>query len=270
MSFIHKKFSNPIEKWGGLIAGLAWGVTYFIMIAVSTRFQIIEKWDIFYPMEAVRATWWTYMIQIFFFSFNYVLGGMMAFSLLFLFFNFFLGVSKLGTEKFPLNVTYISIKSGSFHNIGKTVINVSVPLLLISTGVGIFGLLNMYFLDNNVFFGFMEILFGILISVFILILLYRDTIHVHQSIVEFKGKLVDESIEILEKEMRQEKIDYIRVSSINHFISEVENTSDWPFDPASLRKFFVAFATTFLPFILSFIGIGDTAIGDFIMNLIGA
>ncbi len=183
--------------------------------------------------------------------------SLISFSALILIIFTFQCLNKLGTKKFPLNISYKELKTGAFESIGKLIISISIPMIAISTLLSILGLLSI-FTQKLYLAGYIAIFLGILISCLLTLLLYKNTSHIHKAIVRYKSavKSVILSKIKIDPNDPQKILDFDEIDKIHNFYYEVDKINDWPYNPTSLKKFAITFATSVLPLMLSFFGLG--------------
>lgn len=187
---------------------------------------------------------------------------MLVFSCFILLIYSFSCINKLGSNDFPLKVTYEDLKIGAFEKIGKFIISINIPVIIASSFLSIIGLYQILIVRDLVV-GFTIILIGFSATVSLAILLYRDTLHIHNAILEHKNKLKKRTIgniqELLNndeddtKEIKSSKIETIHFH--HRFYNEILNINDWPFNPTSIRKLAITLGSSVLPLLLSFFGI---------------
>ena len=170
----------------------------------------------------------------------------------------FLSINEIGSDKYPLAITFSDLRIGTINKIGGFIISISIPALLMATTVGINGsMMLLYYKEINSITSYLETLIGIPTVVLLSVLLYKCTMKIHFAIVDFKEKLywdINSEIEIeLVKENNLK--DFNRITQMNIFYEKLEKIQDWPFDPTSLKKFTVTSLSTLFPIILSLFGI---------------
>lgn len=182
-----------------------------------------------------------------------------AASNLILIFNTYKCINKLGSEEFPLNITYEELKIGAVNSIGSFIISLTIPLIILSTIFSTIGLVSLFFL-NDLIWGYSFISVSLAITSIFSFLLYKNTIHIHESIVKFKDLLKHELINQIQtlKESHDLNIHqkYETIDNIHKFFEKVDDINDWPFNPISVKKFIVTFSSSILPLIISFFGLG--------------
>ncbi|TXT58934.1 MAG: membrane protein of unknown function [Promethearchaeota archaeon] len=184
-------------------------------------------------------------------------------STLIIFITTFICINKLGSKEYPLKVTYEDLKIGAFEQIGKFIISLSIPAILIGTFFSIIGLTFIFFV-RNFFYGYTMLGVSLFITIIFAFLLYKNTIHIHEAIVSYKTKLKQRLIKQIQKlsfkernvsEINEEYMIYSTIYNLHDYYERVDNINDWPFNPTSLKKLFITFSSSVLPFFLSFIGI---------------
>jgi hypothetical protein len=180
-----------------------------------------------------------------------------------IFITTFMCINKLGSEEFPLRVTYEDLKIGAFEKIGKFIISLSIPAILLGTFFSIVGL-GYIFLMKNYLYGYLMLSASLIITILFAGLLYKNTIHIHEAIVSFKEKLKQNLIDQIQEltwkqkdasDLSEKHMMYHTIYNIHDYYEKVDDINDWPFNPTSLRKLTITFSSSVLPFLLSFIGI---------------
>ena len=183
--------------------------------------------------------------------------ALLGFSTIIVIISIFRCINKLGTSEFSLNINYKELKMGAFNNIGKFIMEVSIPVIIISAYLSILGLVWIYLFDNYLY-GLSTIIVGFLIILLIAFLSYKNTIHIHERIVEFKAKekrrLMDHVQQLISKP-NPEEIDYDKVYKIEVLYKQIEKIYTWPYDPKTVKKLFITLGSSVLPLILSFFGL---------------
>lgn len=162
-------------------------------------------------------------------------------------------INKLGTKDYPLNVRYKNLKSGAFETIGIFIISLTIPTILLSTLLGILGLFYI-FTFGDAAIGYLYVGAGFGLTSIFCILLYINTLHLHQSIVDEKRRLLMKIMADIQKLLDEEKVDYNQIQVVHAFYEKVKEINDWPFNPASIKKLAITFSSSVVPLILSFFG----------------
>lgn len=179
--------------------------------------------------------------------------------------NSFSCINKLGSDEFPLSVTYEDLKTGTFEELGKFIISTNIPVIAVATFVSILGLYEIFIIQDLII-GYFCIVIGLFASSFLAFLLYRDTIQIHTSIIRHKKELQKKAIRKIQHllgddddddsvDIETTEIDFSEIESIHHFYNEVLTINDWPFNPGSIKKLVITLGSTLIPFILSLFGI---------------
>ncbi|TXT61462.1 MAG: membrane protein of unknown function [Promethearchaeota archaeon] len=186
-----------------------------------------------------------------------------SFSTIIVIFWIFKSLNKLGSEKYPLNVTYKDLKIGAFDRIGKFVISLTIPIIILCTILSILGLYRVIiqkaYLAGYIFMGL-----GLAITTLMAFLLYKNTLHIHDSITRFKFNLQENLLDKIQKINENDpsigdmdiKSKYETIQNINNLYYEIDKINDWPFNPTSIRKLTITFGSSILPLIISFFGLG--------------
>jgi len=261
LNYMYNKFDSKLEKYLPII---------FILIYVAILFLFMDLWG---NLLFGGHLWGDFMIPTDFYFLNIIkiilevgfvwsTWFLVVGSGLIIIITTFLCINQLGSETFPLNVTYEELKIGAFEKIGKFVISLSIPSILISTVFSILGLINIY-LFEEFFVGYIYLFIGLFITIIFAYLLYKNTINLHEAIKRFKFNLKYDLIKEIqnlttEKEEnynlnRSQKFQTIR--NIHHYYDRIDEINDWPFNPKSFRKLTITFLSSILPLILSFFGL---------------
>jgi len=173
-------------------------------------------------------------------------------------------INKLGTKNdaFHLEINYKELKLGKFNDIGKFIISFTIPLLILTTLTGILGMF-WIFLGKTLVEGFFVIGIGLGAAIILSILFFKNTIHIHEAIKEKKdfymGIFLDELVEVYQmKNLDLNNINnkYQTLKSIHETCDKVDDISDWPFNPSSVKKLAIFLASSVVPLIISFFGLG--------------
>jgi len=173
----------------------------------------------------------------------------------------FMCINKLGNEEYPLNVLYQDLKIGAFEEIGKFVISLSIPSILLSTGFSVIGLLNIL-IFKAFFVGYTLLIVGLVITLIFSYLLYTNTTNLHDAITRFKFNLKYQLIEEIQNLTTEEKDEYKldrtkkyqTIRNIHDYYEKIDEINDWPFNPKSIRKLTITFFSSILPLIMSLFG----------------
>jgi len=201
------------------------------------------------------------------------IGALVVGSALVTLINTFRTLNKLGKKN--LKISYEDLRAGRFEEIGKFVISISIPTIVLSTFVGIFGLY-LVVVDNNFGAGYSSIIIGIVITIMISFLLFKNTTNIHDAISRFKDdlkhSLLKEIKEITDKKVKEDdedtlikqfarkllfyKLKYKTIQSIHEYYDKIDEINDWPFNPRSIKKLVITLGSSLVPLALSFIGFG--------------
>ncbi len=173
-------------------------------------------------------------------------------------------INKLGTENdsFHLEINFKELKLGKFNDIGKFIISFTIPLLILTTLTSILGMF-WIFLGKTIVEGFLVIGIGLGAAIILSILFFKNTIHIHEAIKEKKdyyiGIFLDELVEVYQmKNLDLSNINnkYQTLKSIHETCDKVDDISDWPFNPSSIKKLAIFLSSSVIPLIVSFFGLG--------------
>ncbi|MHA1733900.1 MAG: hypothetical protein ACTSU5_18315 [Promethearchaeota archaeon] len=163
-------------------------------------------------------------------------------------------ISKLGKE-YRLKLSFIDLKLGSLHKLGSIVISMGIPSILLSTGLTILGLLELFWI-SNLYLGVGYLLFSVFFNAMFVYLTYKSTIDVHEAITIYKLELKKQFKKEINRIVRQPvgEIDFKRLEEIHDFFDEVDKINDWPLNPTSMKKFGVTMLSSIVPIVLSPLG----------------
>ncbi len=173
-------------------------------------------------------------------------------------------INKLGTkdDAFHLEIDYKELKLGKCNNIGKFIISFTIPILILTTLTGIIGMF-WIFLGKTIVEGFFVIGIGLGAAIILSILFFKNTVRIHEAIKEvkdfYKQIFLDELVEVYKmKNLDLNNINnkYQTMKSINEICDKVDDISDWPFNPSSIKKLAIFLASSVVPLIISFFGLG--------------
>lgn len=202
------------------------------------------------------------------YNISYAITGIIAASGIAIILSTFKCINKLGNKSgkniFPLGIDYKDLKTGALDAIGRFILSTTLPVIVLSTFVSIIGLYNIviFGLINTLGRGFLYVLFGLLISLLVTFLLYRDTTNIHDAIAEKKEEIKEKLMEEIQAITPDNPSgleaykEYKMISNIHEYSDRVESVSDWPFNPTSIKKLLIILGSSIVPFILSFIGLG--------------
>jgi hypothetical protein len=252
---IYGYFKSKKERYFPLIFGLIYSLGWFYLFGLTRNFEYGGfGYEIVYFEGFTRLL---YILHCVLTSLVFVIDGIMILSTFFIIFFAYLGLNKLGSEEFKLDVNYKELKIGSFNNIGKFILTITIPSLLLSTYLSIIGLIAIFI--EAYFFGYIYISLGLIFTSFMAFLLYKNTIHIHEAISSFKAGLKLELMDEIQR-ISSQNIDahqkYLTITNIHEYYDRVDDIYDWPYNPRSIKKLIVTFSSSVLPFLLSFIGLG--------------
>jgi len=253
LNLTEKNFSSKMEFIFPLFVGIVYTIITYGMAIMNTGLQylVIAGESVPFPNPIIGYI-------------NYSLGAfqntivlILAFSTLMNAYFAFKCISKLGTEQYPLSVSYKELKTGAFNEIGKYIISLSIPIIILSTGVSILGLITV-FIMNNALYGFFYMILGLIIVSMMSLLLYKNTTDIHEAIAKYKDELKDSVISHIQIILSwpKDEVDFHQVYRIKAFLDEVDDIRDWPFNPTSIKKLVMALGTSFVPILFSLLGVG--------------
>ncbi len=253
-----KTYKSKSELYIPVILGLIYALGNFFYAGLFTNFEYViwggQKF--YFEQDLILINF----LNLSLISIMFFLLFLITFSGITILVNTFKNLNKLGTCEFPLKITYQDLKSGSFEQIGKFVIKLSIPVIFLSTFISILGLFLFFALDDIVV-GYVLMGFGLIITILLAFLLYKNTLDIHNAISKYKYdmkvSLLDKLDIIISKTYNEIDFEakYSLISNINSYYKEIENVNDWPFNPTSLRKLIITLGSSVLPLLLSLIGI---------------
>ncbi len=252
-------FKSKLEFYIPIILGAIYALGIFFYSGLLTNFEYVV-WagkEFYFEKELI----FIYFLNSILISASYFVFFLIIWSGIIIIINTFTSLNKLGTEKFPLTVSYKDLKIGAFEKIGKFIIKLVIPIILLCSFISILGLYQILALDYFIM-GYALMAIGLTITTLLAFLLYKNTIHIHDSILKFKINLkvsILNEIEIintisLREITRPKKYQIIR--NIHNYYHDVEKISDWPFNPSSIKKLAIVFGSSVLPILLSLFGLG--------------
>ncbi|NMC05363.1 MAG: hypothetical protein GYA24_09135 [Candidatus Lokiarchaeota archaeon] len=167
----------------------------------------------------------------------------------------FLAIRLLGTEMFPLKITYKALKLGLFESIGKLATLYSLIGIAISVTAEIMSMIRVVVIKDYYYLAMIFI--GVIVSLTFVILLYKSIVHVHQAIVKHKTMLKTIVIDHIQGEFdRADAIDPRNIDAWHHLLHEIEATKEWPVSANSIKKLFVSLASSIAPLVASLFNLG--------------
>ncbi len=185
-------------------------------------------------------------------------------SAIFLIINTFRSIDNLGKVKeserrdkkkdFSLSPEYRDLKKGIFEIIGRLIISFATISILLFSLLGIVGLFY-FFYHGDIWWGYFFMGLGFSLASIMVIVLYKNTIHIHKSIVTFKYKQRGEILDVVQEDLKilGEKKVPERILILHNLCKEIDDIYDWPFNPSSIKKFLVTALSAVGPFIFSLI-----------------
>ena len=176
----------------------------------------------------------------------------------------FICVHQIGTDEYKIDVSYEHLKRGLFQEIGVFIISFSIPVIILSTFFSAFGYYLILALPWDRVPGVSYLILGVLLNISIIFLLYRNTLTIHEKIIEYKEALKKRVMQDIQdaiptyknREFSKDKLIYSEMQEMHEFYSEVSSIQDWPFNPTSIKKLLITLASSIVPIILSIFGLG--------------
>lgn len=253
--YIIKVFNNKYQRFLPLLAG----IIAFIVVSgpILNGWSVMEIDDKIIQLNSDQIP--LYFIQWLAYALASVILLILVFSALTQVVTTFSCINKMGSEKFKLTISYKDIKTGTFEILGVLIISLTIPIIILAT---IIGLIGSYFIIafKGYIYGILFLILGIIISVLMTFLLYKDTLSIHQEISKWKNNLLKYTVKQIEVLLNKEdfssnsSIEYERIQEIHKFFNEVSKVNDWPFNPTSLKKLVITLGSSVLPVILSLLG----------------
>ncbi|KKN17388.1 hypothetical protein LCGC14_0966300 [marine sediment metagenome] len=201
------------------------------------------------------------------------IAALLIVSVLVMIVNTFRSLNILGEKN--LKISYEDLKAGGFEAIGKFVISISIPTIVLSTFFSILGLY-MILAVNDMVVGYSCLIVSLVITTMLSFLLYKNTTDIHDAISIFKEKLKhsllkeiqditnkkvkgakeDTPIKQFARKLLFSKIKYKTIQSIHEYYDKIDEINDWPFNPKSIKKLVITLGSSLVPLALSFIGFG--------------
>jgi len=256
LEYVYQKFKSKTETYLPVILFIIWFIIYIFMMDVPNKFLN----NTYQGRQVPSDLYWLNITKFVITKFLIWLPWILTVgSALILIIYSFQCINKLGTEEFPLHVTYQDLKIGAFESIGKFVISMSIPAIILSTFFSITGLINIFILESlGPGYGFL--IASLLITTMFSLLLYKNTLHIHEAITKFKFNLKYKLIKEIQEITTEEQDSFVgenyqTIKNIHDYYDRIDEINDWPFNPKSLRKLFITFSSSILPLILSFLGL---------------
>ena len=253
VDYIRQTFSWRIEFWGGIIFALGFFFMdlYYFGFRTNFAYRMVAGERVYYsPQDIPLSILWVFDTALVFFFI-----AIITVSTLFMIIATFMCINKLGSEEYPLNVKYADLKIGAFNEIGQFILSLTIPTIVVFTSFSIIGLIQV-FIFREAFVGFVVVAIGSMGILAMAVLLYMNTIHIHEAITDFKDKLKNSLINQVQDMLLDEiDRDFNKIQKIHAFYERVESINDWPFNPASIKKLTITLGSSVLPLVLSIFGI---------------
>jgi hypothetical protein len=186
-------------------------------------------------------------------------------STLFLLLVTFLCIYKIGDKDkvkekkrdiIPLKIHYFDLKIGSLIDIGKFLVSITIPTVILFLIFSVIGLIQVFFF-TEFFAGFLLIIFGFIGTIIMVPLLFKSTAHIRMATINSKMKIKEQSLHQIQEIMALDESnrDYNKIYQIHDLYKRVDDVHDWPFNPMSTRKIVAFIFSGFLPLILSLFGL---------------
>ncbi len=107
--------------------------------------------------------------------------------------------------------------------------------------------------------GYIYIAIGLVLDAFLVFLLYKNTINIHDAVVDTKSGILSDIGKDIEKMNENSSIElpkkYEAIMSMISFSESVDSMSDWPFKAKSIRTLTLTLGSAIVPLLLSFFGL---------------
>lgn len=249
-------FRSKLELFLPLLAGVAYGMAFFYLGSEAnfTVFQISGR-TLHFAEGSIQQIFKIIQMSIVLVIFSCVI--MLVMSTLLTLYLTFKSINDMGTDEFQLTVTYKDLKIGAFNEIGKFIISISIPTIILSTIISILGAI-VAIIYNNTIVGIFYMGLGLYVVIATSVLLYSNTVHIHNSITQYKRTLSNKIIDKVQFILNRPpfEIDYDTIFEIHQFYHDVVEISDWPFNPTSIKKLVITLGSSLLPIVFSFTQLG--------------
>jgi hypothetical protein len=257
LSLVKEKFYSKKEFYFPLIFALIFSTLLLYDVGISKNFE--------YTVYGSKTIYFSGTLRIIFIiaiMLSYVLWFISVLCLasaLIIVISTFRCLNLLGTKKIPLKLNYKDLKKGFIDQVGKFVISFAIPGIFLITLLGIYGLIFIYIFND--YWGYLYIIIGFSVTILGGFLLYRNTINIHNAIVDYKTTKLMGILDEIEKisSLSPDEINafqkYNTIQNLHEYYDRINNISDWPFNPVSIKKLTITFASSGLPLILSLFGL---------------
>ncbi|MFX0099832.1 MAG: hypothetical protein ACFFCS_09625 [Candidatus Hodarchaeota archaeon] len=195
------------------------------------------------------------VLALIFWAITYFYSGGICASAFFFGFNTFNIFMKLGTKEFPISLNYKDLKSNSLIAFGKRTLFMCSIFAIMTSVIGIIGLIYII-IYNDMIAGLAGVLLGFIISIILLYIFFKLSIHLHNIIVGIKSDLKTEilsDIQITLDDSPSIGEKYDTLHKMHSFYNEIENINEWPFNLSSILKLTFSVISAFFPFIFTII-----------------
>ena len=259
IEFIRNSYKNKKEVIIPGLLGLLYSIGFLYLFGISSGFAIGGLGGVVLQFEGVEIIFNAITLTV-----STIIVGMiftLVMDALLVIVSTFKCINQLGTSEYPLKVTYKDLKIGAFNIIGKFILSITLPSIIISTFFSVIGLF-LILAFGQIFIGYIFIGIGMFITLTLSFLLYKNTTHIHDAISlykhELKSKLLD-FIEVINSQPPGQmdlNLQYKIVYNIHDYYDRIDAANDWPFNPTSIKKLVVTLGSAILPLMLSFISLG--------------
>lgn len=240
-----------------IFVGILVAVFYLYSTGIATNFEyLIWAGEIIY-FEGFQIIYFVIIKSfalVFYFLFTIVFSMALIFGTL-----SFICLNKIGTKKYPLNITYRDLRGGILRNIGDFILSIAIGVLIFAILWSILGFIHIY-LFQMILHGLFYLTTGLSITIIGIIVLVDYIYHNHREIVKGKDKLLNQLLEDIHKITSQsftnfDPKNFQRLKFLEEYFDRIENISDWSFNTLRIRElFFALLIDLIIPVILFIVG----------------
>ena len=249
-------FSQKVEKWITPLTGI---VMFFIQLyyfggkthwfqgdVIGGTFYLYNSWDRILLLSSFLVG--SALLSIL---------AMLLTSFICVIFFMFDAMNQLGKDEFSLDISYFDLKSESLNNLGKNILEINIPILFGLSLVSVLGLLNIYLFKEGVI-GMSFVLMGTMGIIIFTVLMYLNMTNVHGAIINFKTGMIQDILLSIQNELsKKSEADFVKIHYMQELSDAIRDVSDWPFNPASIKKLSLTLLSTFTPIFLSLLQINN-------------